>query len=155
MLWQQAHTLCIKNYFSFDCRCWFIETSLAYNSNGFRICFCCVISIINNRKAAHYICFVFISLRTLELLWIWWCYQTYSHVRLIINHPLSLKHKYVILKILWSIRLPTTPPPTTTPPPSPSKPIIFSYMSSHYQILCGFDRCDGFVWCDISKHRRN
>lgn len=53
MLWQQAHALCIKNYFSFDCRRWFIETSLAYNRNGFRMCFCCVISIINNRGRQH------------------------------------------------------------------------------------------------------
>lgn len=63
MLWQQAHTLCIKNYFNFDCRRWFIETSVACNSNGFRMCFCCVISIINNMEAAHYMCLVFIKMR--------------------------------------------------------------------------------------------
>lgn len=36
---------------------------MACNSNGFRMCFCCVISIINNMEAAHYICLVFIKMR--------------------------------------------------------------------------------------------
>lgn len=32
------------------------------------MCFCCGISIINNTEAAHYICFVFIMMKGVEVL---------------------------------------------------------------------------------------